>query len=235
MYDNWLNFAQYVFYPPICLLCGQRKLAQHDLCPGCERDLPWNHHACARCAAPLPREAESQTCGQCLRHPPLWDDAASPLHYAWPLDQLIQHFKFSADLATGRLLGDLLANFLAADPDPRPDCLIPVPLHPARLRERGFNQALELARPVSRRLKIPLMPRLCRRIRHTEVQSTLDARSRRRNLKGAFGVSADVAGRDVAILDDVVTTGATVSALTAVLREAGADRIRVWSLARAAI
>ncbi|HET7922972.1 MAG TPA: ComF family protein, partial [Gammaproteobacteria bacterium] len=184
-------------------------------------------------ALPLPENA-TQACGHCLRHPPAWDTASSPLHYAWPLDRLIQRFKFNADLATGRVLGELLARFLAADPGPRPDCILPVPLHPARLRERGFNQALELARPVARRLGIALAPRLCRRIRHTDMQSRLDAKTRYRNLRGAFEVHVPVAGLDIAILDDVVTTSATMSALAEVLREAGCGRIRVWSLARAA-
>ncbi|MGH8400233.1 MAG: ComF family protein [Gammaproteobacteria bacterium] len=155
------------------------------------------------------------------------------MRYAWPLDHLIQRFKFKADLATGQLLGNLLAGFLAAADSPRPDCLIPVPLHPSRLRERGFNQALELARPVSRRLQVPLASGLCRRVRQTEAQSRLDAKSRQRNLQGAFEVTPGVAGLDVAILDDVVTTGATVAALALALRETGAREVRIWSLARA--
>ncbi|HEX6549193.1 MAG TPA: ComF family protein [Gammaproteobacteria bacterium] len=170
-----------------------------------------------------------------MRHPPVWQQAASPLRYAWPLDLLIQRFKFNADLATGRILGSLLANFLAADPEPRPEMLIPVPLHPTRLRERGFNQALELARPVARRLGVRLATGLCRRTRPTEVQSRLDHESRQRNMRGAFEITAPVAGLDLAIVDDVVTTGATVSALAARLRDAGAARIRVWTLARAAV
>ncbi|HEX5340578.1 MAG TPA: ComF family protein [Gammaproteobacteria bacterium] len=234
MIHDWLNFAQHSLYPPVCLLCGQKNRSKRNLCSACTHGLPWNRHACPRCAAPLPDELAGQACGHCLRHPPAWDVAASPLHYAWPLDMLIQRFKFNADLAAGRMLGDLLANFLAADAAPHPDCLIPVPLHPARLKERGFNQAQELAGPVARRLKIPLASRLCRRIRHTETQSKLDAKSRHRNLQGAFEVIASVAGMDVAILDDVITTGATVSALAGALREAGSARIRVWSLARAA-
>jgi ComF family protein len=234
MIYNWLKITQSDFYPSSCLLCGRRSSSKLDLCPACERELPWNRESCRRCAAPLPPGDETRVCGHCLRQPPAWHAAASPLRYTWPLDQLILRFKFKADLATGRLLGNLLAGFLAADTASPPDCLIPVPLHPSRLRERGFNQALELARPVSQRLKVPLTPGLCRRIRHTEVQSRLDARSRQRNLRGAFKVTAPVAGLDVAILDDVVTTGATVAALASALREAGVNGIRVWSLARAA-
>ena len=233
MLHSWLESIHNTFYSPVCLLCGQQTQAKRDICSGCERDLPWNRYACQRCAAPLPADQETGVCGHCLRHPPAWQAATSPLRYAWPLDQLIQRFKFKADLATGKLLGGLLAEYLAADSTPQPDCLIPVPLHPARLKERGFNQALELARPVSRRLRVPLVPGLSRRLRHTEVQSTLDAKSRQRNLHGAFEVFPQVQGLTVAILDDVPTTGATASALSLALHEAGAREVRVWSLARA--
>lgn len=235
MIYNWLNSIQHDLYPANCLLCGQRDSSKRDLCHACERDLPWNRDPCRCCAAPLPPGDGTRVCGQCLRQPPVWHAAASPFRYAWPLDQLIQRFKFKADLATGRLLGNMLAGFLAADKSPPPDCVIPVPLHPSRLKERGFNQALELARPVSRRLKVPLALGLCRRTRPTEIQSRLDANSRQRNLQGAFEVIAPVTGLNVAILDDVITTGATVAALTSILREAGTSSIRVWSLARAAV
>lgn len=210
-------------------------MPSQGLCPGCEYDLPWNRHACRQCAAPLADAAAHTLCGQCLQRPPVWEAAASPLRYAWPLDGLIQRFKFAADLRTGRMLGNLLAAFLAADGgSPRPDCLIPVPLHASRLKARGFNQALELARPVSRRLRVPLANGLCQRTRATDTQSRLPAAARARTLRGAFAVSNAVAGLRIAIVDDVVTTGSTVSALAETLRGAGAAHIRVWSLARAA-
>ncbi|MGH8378347.1 MAG: ComF family protein [Gammaproteobacteria bacterium] len=154
--------------------------------------------------------------------------------YAWPLDQLLQRFKFHSDLATGRLLGELLADFLAAAPTAKPDLLIPVPLHSVRLRERGFNQALELACPVSRRLRLTIAHDLCVRVKHTQVQSTLDAVERHRNLRDAFVVRSSLQGANVAVLDDVVTTGTTVAVLSKTLRQAGAATVQVWSLARAA-
>src|SRR5574340_1798766 len=133
----------------------------------------------------MPAESGAQLCGQCLKSPPAWDSAASPLLYAWPLDQLLQRFKVHADLATGQLLGELLADFLAAMPGAKPDAIIPIPLHSARLRERGFNQALELARPVSRRLQLRLAHGACLRRKNTAAQSKLDAGERRRNLRAA--------------------------------------------------
>lgn len=182
----------------------------------------------------MPAESGGQLCGQCLKSPPLWDSAQSPLIYDWPLDQLLQRFKFHADLATGQILGELLAEFIAAMPSAKPDMIVPVPLHSTRLRERGFNQALELARPVSRRLHLRLDNRTCARRKNTAVQSKLDARERHRNLRNAFEVSTSIDGAYVVILDDVITTGATVAALSQVLRAAGAAQISIWSLARAA-
>lgn len=234
MVYGWLKQVQRRLYPPFCLLCAQRCPTERELCRDCARDLPWNRHACPRCALPMPAESGAQLCGQCLQSPPVWDSAASLLVYDWPLDQLLQRFKFHGDLATGQLLGELLADFLAALPGTKPDTIVPVPLHSARLRERGFNQALELARPVSRRLRLRLDSRLCVRRKNTAVQSKLDARERRRNLRDAFEVRIPIGGAHVAILDDVVTTGATVAALSQALREAGAAGIQVWSLARAA-
>jgi ComF family protein len=234
MVYQWLKQAHARLYPPVCLLCGQASHGTRELCAACARDLSWNRHACERCALPLPEAAPNTWCGQCLSSPPAWDHAASPLIYAWPLDRLLQRFKFHGDLAIGRLLGELLADYLAAGASPKPDVLIPVPLHASRLRERGFNQALELARPVSRRLHLPISINQCVRQKNTAVQSTLDARERHRNLRDAFEARRSLAGVHVAVLDDVITTGATVTALSLALRDAGAARITVWSLARAA-
>ena len=233
MVYGWFERVGRRLYPPYCLLCSRPSGCGRELCNACARDLPWNRHACPRCALPMPVESGAQLCGRCLGHPPAWDKAASSLIYDWPLDRLLQRFKFNGDLATGQMLGELLAEFLAAAPMTKPDVLIPVPLHSARLRERGFNQALELARPVSRRLKLRLDAEACVRHKPTAVQSTLDARERHRNLRNAFSVRHPLAGAQVAILDDVITTGATVTALSTTLHEADAAHISVWSLARA--
>lgn len=222
-----------LLYPAHCVLCGGEGSGDRDLCGDCFAELPWNRHPCPRCAVPLPADADTPLCGECLRRLPSWDEARSPLAYAFPVDKLVQQFKFAGELATGRLLGGMLADFLAAGSD-RPDCIVPVPLHPSRLRERGFNQAMELARPISKRLKTEVRIDLCERTRATEVQSRLDAAERRKNLKDAFAVTADVQGMHLALLDDVVTTGATMEELSRALRNAGARRISVWSVCRAA-
>ena len=149
--------------------------------------------------------------------------------YRPPVDRLIQSLKFEGRLARARLLGDLLA--AAMGPDPQ-RLLLPVPLHPARLRDRGFNQSLELARRVARAGGGRLLPDLAQRIRATPSQTGLDARARRGNLRGAFRVPGRLSGQ-ITLIDDVMTTGATVDALARALRHAGAERVQVWVVARA--
>ncbi len=170
-------------------------------------------------------------CGSCLKQPPPYERCIAPLRYCHPVDHLLTRLKFHEKLAIARLLGELMAEWL--EPDEPPDLLIPVPLHPGRLRERGYNQALELARPIGKRLGIPVDLRHCRRTVPTAPQSGLDAKRRRANLRNAFSVANALKGKDVAIVDDVVTTGHTVAELARTLRKAGVGRIEVWACARA--
>lgn len=232
MVHGWLNFVHKLLYKPYCLLCGS-PAKELDLCAHCHPELPWNRHACAICAYPLPAgTAPGARCGACLQKTPSYDAAFSLFRYDYPVDRLLLALKFHRQLPAGRLLGQLLADALTARETPLPAAVIPVPLHPARLRERGFNQAAELARPLGRTLNRPVRTDLVRRIRPTRIQSRLDARERRRNVRGAFSIQAPPP-RHVAILDDVVTTGSTVAELARTLRKAGVERIDVWSLARA--
>jgi ComF family protein len=146
---------------------------------------------------------------------------------------LVHQLKFRGKLQFGRLLGDLMADMLLSVHPEWPDILIPVPLHPSRLRERGFNQAQEIARPVARRLQLPLAARAVERQFSTAPQTGLPARIRRRNLRGAFRVRESFAGLKVALLDDVITTGSTVEELARVVVRAGALDVQVWAFARA--
>lgn len=173
-------------------------------------------------------------CGGCLRHEPPFAGAWAPFRYEHPLDLLEARFKFHADLAAGRVLSALMIERAAADAPPRPELLIPVPLHSARLRERGYNQALELAQPLARAFAIPLRADLLVRTRATPPQTGLDAKTRRRNLRGAFALAEGTAlPEHVALIDDVMTTGATLRECARVLRRAGVARVDVWALARA--
>ncbi|MFC4819988.1 ComF family protein [Dokdonella ginsengisoli] len=218
--------------PPRCLLCAAPGADGRDLCAGCAGDLAPNPVCCPRCALPLAVPAPA--CGQCLKREPPFAAAWAPFRYEHPLDLLEARFKFHADLAAGRVLSSLMIERVAIDAPALPALLIPVPLHTARLRERGYNQALELARPLARAFAIPLRADLLLRTRATPPQTGLDAKTRRRNLRGAFAVAvgATLPGH-VALVDDVMTTGATLRECARALRAAGVARVDVWALARA--
>lgn len=205
-----------------CLLCGAPGAEGLDLCAACAKELPRNTPCCARCALPLP--AAASACGQCLRRLPAWDAAWAPFRYGWPLDRLETRFKFGGDLAAGRTLAALW-RCEPAPPEP-PGLIVPVPLHRSRLRQRGYNQALELARPLATMLGIPLGYDVLVRTRDTSAQTELDRSARRRNVRGAFQRREDAALPDhVALFDDVMTTGATLAECARVLKRAGVRRV----------
>lgn len=228
--NQWLKSVQQAIYPPRCLLCDAPGEGGRDLCRACLAELPHNLIACQLCALPLAAHEEG-ICGGCLKHRPPLDGSIIPFRYAPPLDHLLLGLKFSQRLVNARLLGELMADAIASRLDERTDCILPVPLHNSRLRERGYNQALELARPVSRRLGIPLANQLVVRSTATAAQSSLEKKERKRNIRGAFAVCGELPDH-IAILDDVVTTGSTVNELAKVLRRAGAKRVVVWACAR---
>ncbi|HEY0939071.1 MAG TPA: ComF family protein [Steroidobacter sp.] len=220
-------------WPHQCALCLQAGQKDLDLCAGCERDLPLNNHVCEHCAEPLPSELPQPTlCGTCLKQPPVFDACVAPFLYAFPVDRMVQGLKYRGDLAYGRILGELLARHLALR-HTRPDLVIPVPLAPMRYRERGFNQARELALPICRALKLTLSSSVLIRQRETLEQATLDRKERLKNTQRAFALTAPLAARHIAIIDDVVTTGSTVNEISKVLRAGGAEWIEVWAVARA--
>lgn len=226
--DGWLRKAVRSVFPPRCLLCGETGANGRDLCLACTAALPWNASACLRCALPLPTPA---TCGACLQKPPPMAETHAAFVYGFPLDRLVPRLKFHNDLAAGRLLSGLMAEALGALP--RPAALVPVPLHHARLGRRGYDQALELAAPLARRLRIPLLADTLQRTRATSPQSELDAVARQRNLRRAFAVRPHASLPDhVVLIDDVMTTGATLEAAAKTLLRAGASRVDAWVCAR---
>jgi ComF family protein len=230
--DGWPARALRVLLPPRCLLCGARGADGRDLCSGCVADLGKNQPACPRCALPLAHPAP--LCSACITAQPPFESAWAPFRYGHPLDLLEARFKFRADLAAGRVLSDLLTERMRVDAPARPDAIVPVPLHRARLRARGYNQALELARPLARSLGVPLRDDLLLRTRVTDPQSALDAKARRRNVRGAFALTEGVPlPAHVALFDDVMTTGATLREAALTLRRAGVLRVDAWALARA--
>ena len=148
------------------------------------------------------------------------------------MDYLVKALKFQGRLAVARLLGGLLGEIIAERGEPLPEFLLPVPLHPSRLRERGFNQALEIARSAARPSGLTVLPDSLQRIRATPPQTQLDGEARRHNVRGAFAVYRPIAARHVAIVDDVVTTGSTINELARLLRTVGVAEIDVWACAR---
>lgn len=228
---HWPRIIQNLLFPATCLLCGDPGSDDRDLCQSCMDALPYLENGCPVCGLPLSGTA-LQPCGACQKKPPPFDRLVTVFRYEEPARHLIQSLKFRARYANARLLGSLLAERIAGAPE-RPEVIIPVPLHPARYRERSFNQSLEIARVVARQTGIPLDYAACRRVRPTAAQAGLHARERRRNIRKAFSVHTPLKYQHVAILDDVVTTAATVSELARVLRHAGVKTIAVWACARA--
>jgi ComF family protein len=217
------------------LLCAEPAEENIPICMACETELPWLGDHCQTCALPLP--GTGLTCGQCLKQPPAFERVAAPWSYSFPLDTLITRFKHSAKWPFGRLLADLLAQYLQHRFDEdlnRPDALVPVPLATKRLRQRGFNQAAMLARWLGGHLDIPCDETLLLRTQDTSAQQDLNAEARKKNLRNAFALipGAQIKGRHLALVDDVLTTGATAQALARLLMDAGAARVDVYCLAR---
>lgn len=213
--------------PQCCLLCGARS-DPALLCRPCNAALPrLPATLCARCALPL---ADAKVCGACLREPPRYERTSAVFTYTFPLDALVQALKYGGNLVVARLLGEALAAAVAAE---RADVIVPMPLSRGRLRERGFNQALEIARYVGRATGIPVAADACRRVVDTAAQASLPWKARARNVRGAFVCDADLRERTVAIVDDVMTTGATLNELARNVRRAGAREISAWVVARA--
>jgi len=237
-FGHWLRVdAARLLWPSRCLACEEAGLEGVDLCADCLAALPWNRCACPACALPVPQPG---TCGDCLRRETVLArrggaPALAAVHaafvYAAPLDRLLPRFKFHRDLAAGALLSQLMAEAVAMLP--RPDALVAVPLHRARLRRRGYDQALELARPLARSLALPLRDDLLQRVRVTAPQSELSALARRRNLRDAFAVKpGKPLPAHVVLVDDVMTTGATLHAAAEALKRAGVQRVEAWVCAR---
>jgi ComF family protein len=223
--NNRLNIMQTLFAKR-CLLCG--AVSDGDFCQPCHVSLPHlpSHH-CVICALPL---ATADVCGACLANPPAFERSIAAASYTFPIDALLHSLKYEAKLALAPVLADLLtARISTAD---LPDFVLAMPLHPAKLRERGFNQALEIARRVSKTTGVELLPLAARRVKDTRSQTGLPWKEREKNIQGAFACEADLSKRRIAIVDDVMTTGATLNELAKVLRKGGASGVSVWVVAR---
>ena len=212
--------------PCQCLLCAASS--KQPLCPACLNALPYwpAHSACPRCAA---LNTQGELCGACLKKPPAFEQTFALLLYLSPMAELIQAAKFGGRWALLPPLAALLAQRIT--PSVHAACMIALPLHPARLAERGFNQAQEIAAVLAKHWHIPLNTNL-QRIRNTEHQARLSAKARLHNVRGAFVYHGDLSGKHIALVDDVMTSGASLNAAAKALKAAGAAHVQAWVIAR---
>lgn len=219
-------------WPPTCPLCGGGREPDLDFCDGCERSLPVLSACCSRCALPFASaDLADALCGPCQQSAPAYSTVRAPFRYAAPVDRLILGAKYARRLDWVALLGHRLARHVQACSF-SVDALVPIPLHRTRLRSRGYNQSLELARPLAARLGLPLLSVL-KRTRATAAQTALSRDERRKNMRGAFVAIRPVAGLRIAVVDDVMTSGATAEEAARCLHEAGAGSVEIWVIARA--
>ena len=235
MIYNWLKNKLSGLFSKHCLLCLSPTQNHYLLCPDCVKDLPVNTQHCLVCAIPLTAtQAQNSTlvCGKCQKTPPHYTTSIIPYIYASPVKQLISQLKFHGNLTYAPLLAHSFIRALKNRSSNLPECIIPVPLHITRLRERGFNQALELSQIVGKQLTIPIDYSLCQRNKSTPFQSVLIGKQRKLNIKNAFAMAKPHQYKHVAIFDDVVTTGTTVNELALSLKKSGVEIVEVWAIAR---
>lgn len=226
------NRLRLAWLAPNCLLCDVVSDNALSLCTACQQDLPWLLHCCQQCALPL-EDQQKNLCLQCQIEPPIFDEAICALHYSSPVDYLIKRMKFGHQLSCARVLASMLAQHLSQIDLSSVDAILPVPLHRSRLRKRGFNQALELAKDLRKYHKIPLI-RSVKRVVNTKPQTLVKGENRALNLSGAFTVNSNAElPKHVVILDDVITTGSTSNELARLLKDAGVEKVTIWAIARA--
>jgi len=223
------------FLPHICILCKNLTHRPQDLCLSCLQSLPMLKQGCLSCANVLPLLNQHLLCGQCLQYKPPFEVTHGLFHYQPPIAKLILDLKFQHALAHAKLFGELLAEKIIHEwykEKPLPTAIIPMPLHDSRLQERGFNQAVEIARPIAKALNLTLWVHDVVRIKATKPQATLTAAQRKQNVKNAFLVKKSLKNQHIAVVDDVITTGNTMEEFCRLLKKQGASKISVWCCAR---
>lgn len=228
MWNTVQQSLAYLLNSHVCPLCRSPLEATQALCVSCEHSLPWHLQACPGCG----EAGHAQRCPRCLQKPPPWQTLHVPFAYAGPIRQALIELKFQHRFDRGRWLAVLLAQSLQHRDSALPAIIVPMPIHPTRLHERGFNQAFELARLLSQEIHTPCRDDLLIRQRNTPHQTGLNLKQRQRNLRQAFIASPATQGLNVALLDDIITSGTTARAATQTLLNAGAESVEVWAIAR---
>ncbi len=235
MYDL-LRSSSFRLLPGRCLLCGDLTGRDIDLCIGCEQDLPYNNTCCKRCALPVASNSATGLCMTCTRKPPPFERTISSFIYSFPIGEMITTFKEHRQFVYGHLLASLLARHTGFDCLPQDSLLLPVPLSRRRLRRRGFNQAEEIANVIARRRALPVLASVLDSTGAGTPQKLLNAAARRRQVKGSYriraGTAAEIRGRNLVLVDDVMTTAATATEITRCLLDAGAAHVSIAVLAR---
>jgi len=222
--------------PPICLLCENFLQSREAICKSCKNDLPILPKHCLQCAQTLSSPNEMiLTCGTCLKKPPPFDKIFALFPYEPPITQFITLLKFHGNFKYASLFAEYLIQKIQTEwyqDHSLPHLILPVPLHTKRLKERGFNQALEIAKPIAKALSLPIDQHGVKRIRETKAQSGLSSDARKKNIAHAFQACQDYSNLIIALIDDVITTTSTVTEISRVLQKQGAQSIHVWCCAR---
>ncbi|MDP1574505.1 MAG: ComF family protein [Coxiellaceae bacterium] len=218
------------FCPIQCILCDLTAENDQQICEDCYQTLPITENRCKQCG--IPTQLDNSVCGACLMTPPHFDCTHILFNYEKPMTQLITHYKFYEKLSLSDFFATQWIGFFKKNTLELPNVIIPIPLHNKRLQKRGFNQALEIAKPVGKYFQIPVDAKSCVRIKNTEAQLALSAEKRQHNIKNAFALSKKIVATHAAIFDDVMTTGSTVGELSRVLKKTGVQKISVFCCAR---
>ncbi len=224
------SIAQRLRLPIVCALCNQYHRGNLAICAGCHQHLLPVGHACYHCALPLPNSTFS-ICGHCIKQKPYVDEAIAAYRFEEPLRTLLHEFKYREGLYLSSFLASLMLSAQRSS-TLSTECLIPVPMHPKRLRQRGFNQAAELTKHLAKALNIPYGLAHCTKHINTLPQAKLNAHLRQQNLRNAFQTKP-LPFKHITLIDDLITTGSTVNELAKSFKEQGVLRVDVWACARA--
>jgi ComF family protein len=214
-----------------CVLCDT-SIQQYslNLCSDCLNELPFIEYCCSQCGTILPFKT-SVPCGNCQKNKPTIDSTFSLFQYKSPIDYFIKQVKFQHSLILAELLGKLMVKQISEQKITLPEAIIPIPLHNKRIRQRGYNQALEIARPLARQLNIPIVTNCLIRNKHTRPQTDCSIKERKKNMLNSFAVAKPTTYKTIAIIDDVITTGSTVNEAARTLKTSGVERVYAWSCA----
>jgi ComF family protein len=215
-----------LLFSPHCILCKASDGGRLGICDACTKALPWHADYCPQCALP---SIQSQLCGDCLTSPPDFDDTQALFRYAFPINAMLQQYKYGQAMYLAETLATLIVEQLNLDARAR---LLPMPLHPDRLQVRGFNQSLEIARLISQKTGMNFDYTSCQRVKSSPPQASLSLKERVMNMRNAFSCTQNLAGQHILLLDDVMTTGATLNSLAKTVKQAGAAKVSCIVAAR---